>query len=342
MRFLLAAAGVLAALQGAAGQPAPLIDFPTENHSLLQGRPQEFFMYVERDFEGERTKPWQGGQYGFVRGPRRSGNQIIYTSMHEGIDIRPLQRGIEGNPVDKILAAADGRVVHVSREAGASNYGRYVVVEHLWDGCPYYTLYAHLATIEVEPGQQVRQGQPMAVMGFTGAGINRERAHVHFEVCLMLSRNFDGWHEAFFQGNPNRHGLFNGLNLVGTDPARLLLEARENPTLRISNAISRSEPSFKITVNNSPNLSLIRNYPWLVPNGEIANPPAWAITFSRHGVPLKAEAAMERVAEPTVTWVKDSSQAYTHTTKGLVTGSPGHPRLTESGLRFARLLTWPD
>jgi hypothetical protein len=30
----------------------PLVDFPTDNHALLEGRPQDFFMYVNRDFEG--------------------------------------------------------------------------------------------------------------------------------------------------------------------------------------------------------------------------------------------------------------------------------------------------
>ena len=58
-------------------------------------------------------------------------------------------------------------------------------------------------------------------MGFTGAGIDRERAHTHFEVCLMLNRNFEGWHEAYFRKDPNPHGIYNGLNLVGCDPATL-------------------------------------------------------------------------------------------------------------------------
>ena len=159
-----------------------LVDFPTDNHALLEGRPQDFFMYVNRDFEGEKSKPWQGGQYGFVRGPVRSGDKIRCIQFHEGIDIRPVERDAQGNPTDEVRAAAAGTVVHVSREAGASNYGRYVVVEHRWDGCPFYTIYAHLASISVEPGRTLRQGEPLGIMGYTGAGIDRERAHTHFEV----------------------------------------------------------------------------------------------------------------------------------------------------------------
>ncbi len=334
----------LAVLLGAISglQAQPLVDFPTGNRALVEGRPQDFYMFVERDFEGEKSRPWQGGQFGFVRGPRRSSDQLTFIQLHEGIDIRPVRRDAQGEPLDQVLAAAAGKVVHTSRAPGASNYGRYVVIEHRWDNAPYYTLYAHLASIPVEPGQTVRQGEPIGVMGYTGAGINRERAHVHFEVGLLLSQNFEAWHEAHFAGSPNQHGLFNGLNLAGTDPSRLLLEARRNPNLKISDHLTGGEPFFSLIVNDSPNFSLIRNYPWLVAKGEIANPPAWKITFSRAGLPMKVEAVKDRVAEPVAVWVKDTGSAVVATTKGLITGSPAAPRLTDSGKRFARLLTWPD
>ena len=92
-----------------------LVDFPTDNHALLEGRPQDFFMYVNRDFEGEKSKPWEGGQFGFVRGPVRNGDRILCIQFHEGIDIRPVHRDAQGNPTDEVRAAAAGAVVHVSR-----------------------------------------------------------------------------------------------------------------------------------------------------------------------------------------------------------------------------------
>ncbi len=321
----------------------PLIDFPTDNRALLQDRPRDFYMYINRDFEGARSQPWQGGQFGFVRGPvRGDGGKISYLQLHEGIDIRPVRRDAFGNPSDVVRATAGGNVVYVSRDSGASNYGRYVVVEHLWDGCPYYTLYAHLSSISVEPGQPVRQGEVLGLMGFTGTGIDRERAHTHFEVCMMLNRNFEGWHEAYFRKDQNPHGIYNGLNLAGCDPAKLLLAAHRNPTLKISDFLTGAEPAFKITIRNSPNFFLVRAYPWLVPTGEIANPLAWTVTFSRYGVPIRIEAATISITEPMVTWVKETGQPYTRITKNLVGGPAGSPRLTEAGLRFAKLLTWPD
>ncbi len=319
-------AGALLLLALAPLRAQPLIDFPTGNHALAEERPQDFFMYVDRDFEGEKSKPWQGGQYGFVRGPVRDNGSIVFIQMHEGVDIKPMQRDAAGNPLDPVLAAADGRVVHASAAASASNYGRYVVLEHQWDGCSYYTLYAHLAAISVQPGQTVRQGQPIAVMGFTGDGINRERAHTHFEVCLILNKNFEAWYDFHFPGNPNHHGIYNGLNLAGVDPAALLLAARRDPRLKISDFIATAEPAFKLTVKNSPDFYLVHAYPWLVPAGEIASPPAWTVTFSRHGVPLKIEASTTPVTEPVVAWVAETGSTYAHSTKGIVTGPHGLPR----------------
>ena len=335
---------VLAAFLGAANLlgAQPLVDFPTQNRALAEGRPQDFFMYVDRDFEGEKSKPWQGGQFGYVRGPVRHDGAIRYIQLHEGVDIRPLTRDSQGVPLDLVKAAATGQVVHVSPEARASNYGRYVVIAHDWDGCIYYTLYAHLASIAVQKDQKVSQGTPIGVLGFTGSGLNKERAHVHFEVCLLLNENFEGWHSTYFPGNANHHGPFNGLNLVGIDPALVLLDAQRNPSFKITDAVRASEPVFKITVRNSPNFSLLKRYPWLAASGTPANPPAWTIAFSRHGVPLSAEAAAQPVSEPVLAWVANTNQAYTHITKGLVGGPPGAPRLTDSGMRFARLLTWPD
>ena len=116
----------------------------------------------------------------------------------------------------------------------------------------------------------------------------------------------------------------------------------QKPRLQNFGLLAGAEPAFKITVKNSANFYLIRAYPWLVPKGEIANPPAWTITFSRYGVPIGVEAAKTSVAEPIVAWVKETDQPYARITKKMVSGSRGAPHLTASGLRFAKLLTWPD
>ena len=317
---------------------AALFDWPTENRALLEGRPQDFYMYVNRNFEGEETKPWEGGSFGFVRGPQRLDGEVVYTTLHEGIDIAPTRRDTAGNPLDAIHASADGLVVHTSREAGASNYGRYVVIEHQIDGSRFYTLYAHLSEITVQPGQRVSQGDKIARMGFTGAGIDRERAHLHFEITLMLSSDFEAWHRKHFAGSPNKHGLYNGLNLVGLDPAPILLESSKNPSFRLSDHFRSRKPFYKITVPASAALSLIQRHPWLVPDGEPANPSAWMIAFTQTGFPVEARAANDPAGEPKVSWVADTRQSYHHATRGIIAGSPSGPHLSDSGKRFVQLL----
>ena len=331
-----------ALLCAAAASQAAIFDFPTQNRALIDGRPEDFYMYVERDFEGEKSLPWEGGQFGFVRGPRRDGGEIVCTHFHEGIDICPLRRDAAGNPLDDVVAAADGIVVHASAAPGASNYGRYVVIEHQIEGSPYYTLYAHLASVAVAPGQTIRQGEAIGRLGFTGAGIDRQRAHLHFEVGMMYSRDFETWYQSHLGGSPNVHGLYHGHNLIGTDPSKVLLAAAKDPQFHLAAQIAAQEAVFKITVRNSPHLSLLRDYPWLVPAGEAASPPAWTISFTGFGLPVRAVACSDAVTEPRLEWVRDSAMSYAHATKGLVAGPAGSPRFTEAGKRFASLLTWPD
>src|ERR1700738_3788422 len=159
---------------------------PTDNDALFGEGGAAFYQYIEGDYKGEKSWPWQGGQYGFVRDPIETAAGIIYTRFHEGIDIRPLQRDERGEPLDEVRAIAAGKIVHTNHVPGYSNYGKYIVIEHRWDGSPYYSLYGYLNSIRVQSGQEVKKGEPIAVMGHTGSGLNQERAHVHLELNLML------------------------------------------------------------------------------------------------------------------------------------------------------------
>lgn len=337
-------AAVVGSLVAGSLQAAPWLVLPTENDALFRGQPADFYMFVERTFEGKTTRPWEGGQYGFTRTPRREGGRIVFTRFHEGIDISPVRRNPAGEPLDPVRAAAAGRVVHVSRDAGDSNYGRYVVIEHLQNGSPYYTLYAHLGPVETEVGQRVAQGQKIGVLGYTGRGINRERAHLHFEVCLLVNPNFPDWFAEYLPGNPDHHGPFNGLNLLGLDPAGLLQAVRENPQRGVAEFLQKTaRPLYRIVVNDSPHFALPRLYPWMLgSNPPTTRPPAWAVTFSDHFIPLRIEPRPRRVPEPVVEWLGSGDIALAHQSRGLITGTPGAPRLTDSGKRFAHLLTYPD
>jgi murein DD-endopeptidase MepM/ murein hydrolase activator NlpD len=92
-----------------------------------------------------------------------------YPHFHTGIDlVEPF-----GSPV---LAADDGVVALVG--SSSSGYGNYVVIAHS-GGLD--TLYGHLASAPVKPGETVTQGQPIGLEGSTG---NSTGAHVHFELRI--------------------------------------------------------------------------------------------------------------------------------------------------------------
>ena len=315
---------------------------PTDNTALFTGEGADFYQYVTRNYRGVTSTPWQGGRYGFVRNPHEVGAGLIYTRFHEGIDIKPLRRDASGEPLDEVRAIADGKVVHVNLVPGYSNYGKYVVIEHRWAGSPYYSLYGHLASVAVQTGARLPAGGTIGIMGYTGEGLDRARAHTHLELNLLLSRQFERWHAANFKAEPNRHGLYNGLNLAGIDIARLYQALRKEPSLTLPEFLAREEIFYKVSVPASRSFELPSRYPWLVRGNSEADVKSWEISFNKGGVPLAIEPAQTIVAEPEITYVKRSAINYSYLTRGVLGGSGDRPTLSESGKRLMQLLTFPQ
>ncbi|MFN3943697.1 MAG: M23 family metallopeptidase [Allosphingosinicella sp.] len=90
------------------------------------------------------------------------------AAMHAGIDLA----GPTGTP---IYATADG-VVGRSEYAGA--YGNMVEINH---GQGIQTRYAHLSRLIARPGQQVKRGELIGLMGSTGRSTG---PHLHYEVRI--------------------------------------------------------------------------------------------------------------------------------------------------------------
>jgi hypothetical protein len=321
----------------------PVVDvvLPTDNDALFSGDGPAFYQHIDRDYNGVKSTPWEGGQYGFVRDPKSTGGGVVYTRFHEGIDIKPVHRDANGEPLDEVRAIADGDVVHVSVVPGYSNYGKYIVIEHRWQGSNYYSLYGHLSSISVQPGERVTRGQSIAVMGYTGTGINRERAHLHLELCLMFSRQFEAWYDTFFRKDPNRHGLYNGMNLAGLDVARFYLAMRRNPGLTIPKFLAGEETFYKVTLPKAHHFDLPILYPWMLTAGKPSG-PSWEVSFARSGVPLKIEPSEKRVAQPEVSYVKNSGAECSYLTRDILSGRGTNAHLTNYGQQLMRLLIWPN
>lgn len=94
-----------------------------------------------------------------------SGND--YWGAHLGIDIAA--------GMGQYIYAADSGVVVYAGPIGGG-YGNMVMIDH---GNGYQTLYAHNSQVNVSCGQNVTQGQVIALAGSSG---NSTGPHLHFEV----------------------------------------------------------------------------------------------------------------------------------------------------------------
>ena len=320
-------------------QAEPLeIRLPTENQHLFTGEMDQYFMYVDRNFEGQVTKPWEGGSFGFVRNAMRINDKVIMTKFHEGIDIAPVKRDRAGNPLDLVSSIADGQVVHTSPIAGRSNYGKYVVVEHRWEGSSIFSLYAHLAEITCNPGDPVKCGAVLGRMGYTGAGIDRTRAHCHVELGMLMSLHYDEWHKTN-GGGTNYHGIFNGMNLAGTEVSRFFVEQKANPALQFSQFVGSTPVYFKVTVPLHEVPEFVKRHPWICHTPPAGPSHSWVISFSATGLPVEFEPSELDVPTAVVTSIRPSEIPHRYLTRGLITGDGNHATLSVAGKNLVSLLT---
>ena len=333
---------VLASFVGTVAAQSIELRLPTDNHHLLTGEPDEFYQYVDRTIDGVTSKPWEGGSFGYVRTPIRVNGELVLTKFHEGIDIKPVKRDKAGNPLDLVSSIADGTVVHVSPIAGRSNYGKYVVVEHHWENSSVYSLYAHLSQITCEPGDQVKCGSVLGQMGYTGAGINRTRAHVHLELAFLMSTRYQSWFDSHF-GSKNYHGVFNGMNLSGVEVSRFFVEHQANPQLTFSQFILNTPVYFKVAIPFTGVPDFVKRYPWIA-SGDIRKAKSWEISFNATGHPIAFVAGQREVTAPTVIQIRPSTISQKYLTRGLIVGEGNRASLTKAGKDLVALITddFPD
>lgn len=110
--------------------------------------------------------------YGRITSPFGWRRHPIFNSrsFHSGVDI--------GGPYNgNVRASNSGRVIYSGWYGG---YGKVVILDHgQVNGIPTTTLYAHLNSSRVTPGEYVSKGQVVGHEGTTGYSTG---PHVHFEV----------------------------------------------------------------------------------------------------------------------------------------------------------------
>ncbi len=101
--------------------------------------------------------------------------------VHHGIDLQ----NPRGTPV---RAAADGEVIFAGSDADfmlgpqLNFYGNAIIIQHDFttaDGRPVFSLYGHLADVQVQVGQRVGVYETIGLVGDEGVAIG---PHLHFEV----------------------------------------------------------------------------------------------------------------------------------------------------------------
>jgi hypothetical protein len=261
-------------LSSASALQASLL-WPTPNPAFQQGKPIE--TYIQPTISGNPSS----GLFGCVR---NGGSRF-----HEGIDLYPIKRDSRGEALDPIFSVLPGKVVHVSRISGYSSYGRYVVVEHDGEVPAYHTLYSHLASVAegIAPGVRVEQGTVLGVMGRSATyTIPRSRAHLHFEIGFRLSDDFQTWFDRQNFSSVNRHGIWNGMNLVSIDPKRFYEAIRAGEVSNLRDHLRRLPPAARIRVHTRKVPDFVKNYPALLTRPYSGKTViAWDIAFTRYGLP---------------------------------------------------------
>jgi len=271
--------------------------------------------------------------------------------MHEGVDIRSVQRDKKGEPTDAVMAIADGVVVYANRRPALSNYGNYVVVRHDLDGIEIYSLYAHLSQVrtEVRAGLAVKAGENLGIMGRTSntrESITRDRAHVHLELDLVVNDRFETWFKKACPGERNDHSVWNGQNLLGIDPRQVLLKAHEQGAgFSLLEYIQHETELCRISVRKT-DFPWLRRYRALVKPNPVAareGVAGYELALDFNGVPFEVipRAASELNGKTGYRVLSVNEAEYRkNPARHLVVNRGGHWLLTDKGTRLLDLITY--
>jgi murein DD-endopeptidase MepM/ murein hydrolase activator NlpD len=326
---------LLAVLTGTAR--AELFRLPTANHAIFEPGGEERF------FVGTVGKPWTSGTFGCVRS---DGHQI-----HEGLDIRCLQRDKRGEPTDPVMATADGTVAYINNRPSLSNYGNYIILRHSIEGMEIYSVYAHLQSIRdgLKAGQSVKAGEVIAVMGRTAnthEGISKDRAHVHFELNLLVNDRFAEWLKKTNPGQRNDHGEWNGQNLNGIDPRLILLQQHEKGDGFSLVQYIRSETALCHVFVRATSFPWLKRYQPLVRRNPVAEKEGVAgyeIALDFNGVAIdlipRANSEIKGKGKFILLSVNEAEQKK-NPARRFVTQKGGRWELSSHGLNLLELLTY--
>lgn len=336
-RIVLWALSLAAFLEPARAAVLRPFQLPTANQALFEkGGEARFFV-------GTIGRTWLSGTFGCVR---TEGYQL-----HEGLDIRCLQRDRQGEATDSIRATADGTVAYVNSKPSLSNFGRYLIVRHQIEGLEVYSTYAHLSEIraDLKPGQAVRAGEPIGTMGRsanTREGISKDRAHLHFELNLLVNERFASWYKKTYPTQRNDHGGWNGQNFLGLDPRAVFFgEYTQGERFSLLQFVRGQTALCRVQVRTK-DFPWVRRYRALVrpnPKAEQEGIAGYELALNFSGVPFEVipRAASELRGKSKVQLLSVNAAEQKRAPCGkLVTQRNGRWELTTRGMNLLDLLTY--
>jgi hypothetical protein len=197
-------------------------------------------------------------------------------------------------------------------------------------------------------GEQVKGGEVIATMGRTSNAevILKERAHVHFELNVLVNDNFAAWFKINSPGERNDHGEWNGQNLNGLDGREILL-AEHNPNEKFSLLdFIRSQTEMCRVLVRATNFPYLKRYAALVLRNPIAEKEGVAgyeIALNYNGVAFalmpRAESEIKSRSKIQLLSVNEAVEKASPCRK-LLAQRGGAWQLTDGGIRELELLTY--
>jgi murein DD-endopeptidase MepM/ murein hydrolase activator NlpD len=154
--------------------PKGMVELSPENEARAEREQNEIASIwpneTERDWSGDFVNP-RPGKISTIFGVRRILNKIP-KSPHSGVDV-------EANEGDEVRAPNNGIVVMTDNLFYSGNS---IFLDH---GQGIYTMFFHLSKILAKPGQAVKKGDVIGLVGSTGRSTG---AHLHWGVRVQGAR----------------------------------------------------------------------------------------------------------------------------------------------------------
>lgn len=228
------------------------------------------------------------GLYTYTYGSDGAENSM---RIHAGIDMpNPIGETVRAAGDGTVVWAADGLRVQGGSFQDTYSYGNVIVIEHDfgYQNRRVFTLYAHLALVNVVPGQRVLAGDPIGLVGNTGRVTG---PHVHFEVRLLDTGDYDPSHIPTYGSTYNPQLWM--VPYVGTGVIAGRLVNREGDLVMDADVTARSRATGQVV--NVTNTYIFQNT-----SVDVNADPIWQENFVLSDIPVGRHEVIANVNGETI------------------------------------------